>query len=498
MDGTVMTGLCRVTVVAPTVRVDVALPEDVPLAEIFPDVLRLSEQTQPDARSVGFVLTRLAGDQLTPGMSLTAQGVRHGDVLYLRRLSELPPPVVYDDVVDAVATGAEQASAFFRPGMLRALGVVIGSLWLAACALLLALVRPLHGLPAIAAGALALLLVAAASARARVYQDDLAASWLAFAALPHALLAGLGALPTAAGQGLGRAQLITGLVALLVVAALAAALLPRSDAVCVAACVAAGLSLLAAFVGLLTDANSVRVAAVTVTVAVGLVAFMPSLAIRLARFPAAYLIPEQPATAARPSGPADVGTRAVTVRDRGAVLSTAHGADGASEPGAARVTPVDASGVLARVRRGHELLLGLIGGCAVVAVAGVGVLGFAANGWAQALAGLIAAAMLSRARLFRRAVEVMTLVVAGVCALALLVAGLAIGAAAHGTLGYVFVVVLVVAALATGVGVLLPGRRVSPFWGRVVDIGEAMLLAAVIPVCLAVLDLYTRVRGFGS
>jgi type VII secretion integral membrane protein EccD len=497
MDGNVMTGLCRVTVVAPTVRVDLALPEDVPLAEIFPDVLRLAEQTQPDARSVGFVLTRLAGEPLTGGMSLTAQGVRHGDVLYLRRLSELPPPVVYDDVVDAVATGAEQASAIFRPGMLRALGVVVGSLWLAACALLLALIRPVHGLPAIAAGALAVLLVAAASARARVYQDDLAAGWLAFAALPHALLAGLGALPPAAGHGLGRAQVITALVALLVVAAVAAVLLPRSDAVCVAACVAAGLGLVAVFVGLLVDASGVRVAAVTVTVAVGLIAFMPSLAIRLARFPAAYLIPE-PAAAARASGPTDVGARAVTVRDRGAVLSAARGADGDDETGAGRAAPVDATGVITRVRRGHELLLGLIGGCAVVALAGVGVLAFAASGWAQALAGLIAVAMLSRARLFRRAVEVLALVVAGVCGLALLVAGLASHADARGGLGSVFVAVLLAAALTTGVGVTLPGRRVSPFWGRVVDLGEATLLAAVIPVCLAVLDLYTRVRGFGS
>lgn len=466
-----MTGLCRVTVVAPTVRVDLALPEDVPLAEIFPDVLRLTELSQPDAKAVGFVLTRLAGDQLSPGMSLTAQGVRHGDVLYLRRLSELPPPVVYDDVVEAVASGAQQASAFLRPGALRALGVVVGSLWLAGAAALLALARPLHGYPAIAAGAVALLLVAAAGARGRVYQDDLAAGWLSFAALPHAFLAGLGVLAPAHGQGLGRPQLIMGCVAVLVIGSLAAVLLPRADTVCVAACLAAGVGVLATFLGLLLDASTLRVAAVTATLAVGLVAFMPSLAIRMARFPAAYLIPEQ--------GGSIEGEAA----ERG---------DGPATPS------VDAAQIAARVRRGHQILLGLLAGAAVVTLVAVGVLAFAASGWARLLAGLVAVALLSRARLFRRAVEVLTLVVAGVIGLALLVAGLAAHEHGGAALGYLLVAVLAAAGIATGVGVAVPGRAVSPFWGRVVDLGEAVLLAAVIPVCLAVLDLYTTIRGAAS
>jgi hypothetical protein len=41
-----MTGFCRITVVAPNVRVDVALPEDVPLAELLPDILRMADQWQ--------------------------------------------------------------------------------------------------------------------------------------------------------------------------------------------------------------------------------------------------------------------------------------------------------------------------------------------------------------------------------------------------------------------------------------------------------------------
>jgi len=40
--GTSSTGFCRVTVVAPDSRTDVALPEDIPLADIWPELLRLT------------------------------------------------------------------------------------------------------------------------------------------------------------------------------------------------------------------------------------------------------------------------------------------------------------------------------------------------------------------------------------------------------------------------------------------------------------------------
>jgi hypothetical protein len=90
-----MTGFCRITVVAPDVRVDVALPEDVPLAELLPDVLRMADQWQNEGAHSGFALARLDGNELDTGLSLSAQGVRNGDLLYLRAATEtLPPPVV--------------------------------------------------------------------------------------------------------------------------------------------------------------------------------------------------------------------------------------------------------------------------------------------------------------------------------------------------------------------------------------------------------------------
>ncbi|NEE24752.1 type VII secretion integral membrane protein EccD, partial [Streptomyces sp. SID7982] len=47
------TGFCRVTVVAPDGRVDVALPEDIPVADLYPEILRLSGQSPAPGAPVG-------------------------------------------------------------------------------------------------------------------------------------------------------------------------------------------------------------------------------------------------------------------------------------------------------------------------------------------------------------------------------------------------------------------------------------------------------------
>ena len=45
---------------------------------------------------------------------------------------------------------------------------------------------------------------------------------------------------------------------------------------------------------------------------------------------------------------------------------------------------------------------------------------------------------------------------------------------------------------------VLPGRRMRPYWGRAVDIFEHATAIAVIPLLLAVLNVYARVRGLSG
>lgn len=78
------------------------------------------------------------------------------------------------------------------------------------------------------------------------------------------------------------------------------------------------------------------------------------------------------------------------------------------------------------------------------------------------------------------------------------VAGLLVGllvTAGQALLLAVFAGLLALAALALALGVVLPSRRFSPVLRRSVDVLEAMLIAAVLPLALGVLDLYNTFRA---
>ncbi len=195
MSTNATTGFCRVTVVAPDSRIDVALPEDVPLADIYPEVLRLSGQTQVDGTPTGFHLVRRDGTVLDSGLPLAAQQGRDGDLLSLRPFSESLPPAVYDDVADAIASAVEADRRFWSPDLMRAFGLIAGTVLLTLLAFALwfsDLRHNMFGLPGILAGVTAVVLVTFSAVRARVYDDHVAALALGLGALPHAMLAGSG------------------------------------------------------------------------------------------------------------------------------------------------------------------------------------------------------------------------------------------------------------------------------------------------------------------
>src|SRR5262245_1856968 len=105
-----VTGLTRVTVSAARRRIDVALPEHAPLAELLPQLLRHAGEGLPDAGQAhgGRVLRRADGVALSAGTTLVQQGVRDGDVLYLAPARESWPELEYDDVADAIAIRARR------------------------------------------------------------------------------------------------------------------------------------------------------------------------------------------------------------------------------------------------------------------------------------------------------------------------------------------------------------------------------------------------------
>ncbi|WP_327239717.1 type VII secretion integral membrane protein EccD [Streptomyces sp. NBC_01318] len=493
MSTTAATGFCRVTVVAPDSRIDVALPEDIAVADIYPEILRLTGQTQAAGHPTGYHLVRRDGTVLDGARTLAAQQVLDGELLSLRPFAQSLPPAVFDDVSDAVASAVTRDRHLWSDELLRGAGLLGGVLLLVLMGFVLWFADPvrhdMHSLPGIVAGSAGLLLTAFAGVRARVYGDRATAVALGLGALPLVLIAGSGIIGPDAGQGPGRLQFLLGCVAVLVASVVLVALTPSGDAPFVAATFVATVGTLATFVAILTGVSATGIAAVCAPVALGLVAFLPGLSARFARLPIGYASPR-----------------------------TAPGGydDSFADPNASpepEGVPVDADRIAAQARRGHEMLLGLVGGCAAVVVGSAAVLGFSGNVWGRLLALAAGLAMLLRARLFRYTSQVACVLVAGIGAVALLILGLSLNPPAdlvrelarYGDSGsldirtvWLSAAVAAGAALLTAIGLIIPRKGLSPFWGRLLDLTESALLLSLVPLCLAVLDVFARARALTS
>ncbi|MFE6702738.1 type VII secretion integral membrane protein EccD [Streptomyces sp. NPDC057718] len=490
MSTTAATGFCRVTVVAPDSRIDVALPEDIAVADVYPEILRLTGQTQAAGTPTGYHLVRRDGTVLDGARTLGVQQVLDGEILSLRPFGQSLPPAVFDDVSDAVASAVTRDRHLWSDELLRGAGLVGGVLLLVLMAFVIWFADPvrhdMHSLPGIIAGSAGLLLTAFAGVRARVYGDRSTAVALGLGALPLVLIAGSGIIGPDAGQGPGRLQFLLGCVAVLVASVVLVALTPSGDAPFVATTFLATVGTLATFVAILTEASATETAAVCAPVALGLVAFLPGLSARFARLPIGYASPRT-----APAGYDD---------------NDPDTPEGDPEP-------VDADRIAAQARRGHEMLLGLVGGCAAVAVGSAAVLGFSDNIWGQFLALAAGLAMLLRARLFRYTSQVACVLVAGIGAIGLLVLGLSLNPPTdllyelvrYGDRGaldirtiWLSAAVAAGAALLTAIGLVIPRKGLSPFWGRLLDLTESVVLLSLVPLCLAVLDVFVRARALTS
>ncbi|WP_460073587.1 type VII secretion integral membrane protein EccD [Streptomyces sp. YKOK-I1] len=474
-------GFCRVTIVAPDSRIDVALPDDVPVADLYPEILRLSQQSPAEGAPVGYHLVRRDGTVLDGAWSFTAQRILDGELLTLRPFSESLPPAVLDDVSEAVASAVTRDRALWNGELTRAAGLVAGGILPA----LLAFVawnsqirHDMHSLQGVLAGVMGVLLVAIACVRARVYDDRGSAIALGLGAVPNIAVAGSGLLSLSEGQGIGRLQFLLACTAVLIGTVVLTLVSPSGDGPFVACVFASVIGLVTTFVAILTELEPIETAAVCAPLSVVALAFLPGLSMRFARLPIGF----EPPNSAR--GGFDSG-------------------ESVSQE------PVDADRIAAQARRGHELLVGLVGGCALVSVGASIVLGFSDNVWAQLLALATGVAMLMRAHLFRYTAQVGATLAAGLAALVFLGLGLALNpppeywrdALLGDTTGLNMRSVWLAAAVAAGtavvtaIGLIAPRRGVTPFWGRFLEIAESFVLLTLIPLALAVFDVYSQVRS---
>lgn len=461
------TGLARVTIDAPQRRLDVALPEQVPLAELLPEVLRHAGEGLADdgERHGGWVLRRGDGAVLATGQALLAQGVRDGEVLHLVPARAHWPELEYDDVIEAIVDGARRRGAAWSPGATRA-----AALTGAAVPLAVGLVALLAGGPDqtadwLGAAVVAVLLVVAGSVASRAYGDGPTGAALGGYALPYAFAAGALLVssgdpvsPIGALRWAGAPELLAGSVALLLGAVLGLLGVATRLRVFVAGATVGSAGALAALLGLLlTPAGS---AAVLLSVLVFAVGALPLLAIRLGR------VPLPPITL-----PSTAGDDRSGVRDL-----------------------PDTGRVHAAVARTEETLTGMLLGHGVLAVAAATVLTVTGGVAGRVLVTVAAVLLLLRARLFVAVRQRVPAVVAGLATLGVLGVAL-VDRAAPATLLVLVAAAVVLALLTVAAGTTYAHRPVSPYLGRAADLADTLLVVSVVPVACAVLDLYDRARG---
>ncbi|SCF38582.1 type VII secretion integral membrane protein EccD [Micromonospora viridifaciens] len=450
-------GLSRITIVAPRTRMDLALPADVPLADLLPTLLRYAGEDLADegVRHGGWSLSRLGGQPLDGGRTAAQLGVRDGEVLYFNPRAAAAPEIVFDDVVDAVATATNQRPGTWQVGTTRAFGVLFAGVALAAGAAAALFAGPPQLPGALAALVVAIALVVSAAVLSRAAGDSRTGAMLAMAGLGYAAIGGLLIL---AGDrklaDLASPHVLLAATAVVLFGAVAA--LAVGDrlplflgAVAVGAAVGFGALLCLAFDGF----GAAAAAAVVATVAFGALPMLPMLAYRLARLPVPSI----------PTGPDDLKTDTESV---------------------------DGPQVLRNSERADAFLTGLLWTVALLVLGGQVLL--AGNGRLPAVLLCLVLALLSllRARPFIGRAQRTPVLLAGTAGLALAAAATFGAGDLPLRLGLILGGGLLAAVISLIYGLSVAGKRISPVWGRTLDIVEILLIVALVPLAVWVCGLY--------
>ena len=452
-------GLSRVTIVAPRSRVDVALPSDVPLADLLPTLLGFAGTATEESRH-GWTLSRLGSGELDSSATAEQLAVRDGELLYLRPRGDEAPVTVFDDVVDALATGGRRLSRW-TPSTSRAVGLTAGVLALLAGAVALPFAGPPYSIGGLIGAALAATLLVAAMVFARALGD--ARTGTAFA-LVATVYAGVGGLLVLAGDtppsSLTVAHVAVAATLAMVAATVASIGVPGATPVFLAAGVVAAAVLATMGLAALFDIRPAAGAAVTVLAASATLPLLPMLAYRLVGLP----VPNVP-----------------TERDQ--LLSDGENVNGIR--------------ILELARRADAFLAALVSALAVI-VAGTALL-VAGDGLRGLLLALVLGLLsLARARWFLHRAQRLPLLLAGGVALAAAAVAVFAGADQVTRLVGVFGATIAIAAASIGFGLASQRRQNSPLWGRVLDVVEVLLILALAPLVVweaGLLEWIRAIRG---
>jgi type VII secretion integral membrane protein EccD len=463
LSASVVSNSCRLTIISSTLRTDLAVPVQIPVAELLSIVVSGLGRDAADegAAEGGWVLQRATEAPLDPAASVAASQLRDGDVLYLRTRATQLPEAAFDDVLDAVASGVLTRTARWQPMHTMRAAVGFASALLAYAVATVLLLGPGWAPSTITAGAGAVLLMLAAAAVGRAYRRPGPA--LVAAGFAVLFATACGAMAVGGTHRLwefGGPQFLVASCAAALGATVALLALGAGVPGFVGVITAALLTAIGTGVASATTLSAFGTASVVATAGLAISPLLATVSFKLSRLPL-------------PSIPLDA-------------------ADLRRETGT-----IDAGRILAQAVRADEFLTGLVGGVAL-AVAGAAVLLVSGGVSERVLAVVLGVICLLRGRLFSgRGQRVLLLIASGGSLLAVLVAASADARGTSRILAFVVPAVLV-AVLLFALGVVLPGRRYTPPWSRAADVLESLLVLSVIPLALAVMGVYGAIRVAAS
>jgi type VII secretion integral membrane protein EccD len=456
--------LCRVTVIAPRTRMDLALPTDSPLADLLPTLLRYAGENPDDPTFLrgGWIMQRLGESALDPSQRLASLGVKDGDVLYLRHRETSIPEFAFDDVSDAIATATRTRRAAWDAGATRSASMAVASVFfLAGIFVALRSGEPNWILSTVISLVASVALLGGGAAMSRAYGDARAGSLLGAFAVAYAAVGGLLMLGDGMSLGaFGPAQLLVGLGFAMVMSTICGYAIAASWDAFFAVAVVSGLGALAALAVLLSPENGPvtgpQAAAIAIMIALGAVPFLPTICARLAKLPMPVL----------PSNADDL--RAQTdVLPGPTVIQQAIIAD--------------------------KLIAAFIAGSSTICVLG-GIYVLRSPTWfAPALIGVAALALVLRARHFRGRTQRLWLLCGGVLCAVLVVVELSLAQDTQLILLAVGLPCLLAAGVLVAWGIWMAGRELSPVWARYGDVLEVLILLGIVPLTVGMLGIYDMI-----
>ncbi len=451
--------MCRLTICGPTSQIELAVPAHVPVADLLPTFLDHlgSELSAVGLGHDGWVLQRLGEPPLDEDLGTAALGLFDGDVLHLRPRGDQLPPVDFDDLIDGVATGTADRPDRWRPESTRRL--VLG---LVGFALALGIaIAPLSGSSVIAtivAGTAAVLTLLGGAAASRALGDRTAGILLAVGSIGFAAAAGLALTGDGTLAGLPSAPgLLAGGVWAATMAALARPAVGGAQAGFTSAIFATVLVGLGGLLTTIAGISPAGSAAIVLSVALTLGAAVPVIASRFA----GLRIPPLPTNA---------------------------------DEFQQDIDPEPSRQVLARTARAHDHITALYLGLGAVSTGCLLILGVTPGTSARVLASVASLLMLLHARELLGVRARLAVFLPGAAGLATVLLDLTAGMSS-GVRPAMVVAMLVLAALLLAVARVLPGRRTLPHWGRIADLSHSLSAMAIIPLVLAVVGLYAKVRA---